>query len=181
MVPWFLLYPAIGAALGAGGAKVTGRDWTKGAMLGAGLGLGAGALAPATAGGAGGWGALTSKAATAAGTAPTVGSVGMQAGMNAAQLKNLAAMNLTPAELATASKGLTQAGAAAGAKGAAAGGWGQLAKQAAVSTALGGAAAAAMPKYGQTQLMVNPGFLQPMQEDPMMQLQNLMSKKGRVV
>lgn len=157
-MPWFLLYPALAAALGAGTAKVTGHDWKKGAMLGAGLGLGAGALAPATAGGAGGWGALMG----GKGAADTLAA-------------NQALMQVAP----SAELGKTLAGAGA-AKGAAAGGWGQLAKQAAVSTALGAGASAAMPKYGQTQLLVNPGFLAP-QEDPMIQLQQLMSKKGRLV
>lgn len=175
-MPWFLLYPALAAALGAGTAKVTSNDWKKGAMLGAGLGLGAGALAPAAAGGAGGWGALMGGSNAAGNAAANLSmakaGIGGAEGLNAMQ----AAGALSPKTIGLGAAGQSAAGVAAKTAG-----WGQLAKQAAVSTALGTGVSAAMPKYGQTQLMVNPGFLQPMQEDPMMQLQQLMSKKGRVV
>lgn len=176
----FLAWPLIAAAFGAGTAKATDNDWKKGAMIGGGLGLGAGALAPAAAGGMGGWSALTGGAG-AAGGAGTVGSAAAANGLNSAATAKLAAMNLKPAELALATKtgtaGLASSGAAGAGKAA---GWSQLAKQAAVQTGVGTGLSAAMPQYGQTQLMANPGFLQPMQEDPTAQLYQLMQKKGRL-
>lgn len=159
-MPWFLLYPLIGAALGAGTAKATGNDWKKGLMLGAGAGLGAGALPLALGGGAAGnagWASLLGS--------DTAGAAAANAG--------LAKMGAGGAEGA---KALAASAASGGAKTA---GLSSIAKQAAIGTAMTGALGAAMPKYGQTQMLMQPGFLQP-QSDPMASIQQLMLRKGRM-
>ena len=152
-MPWFLLYPLIGAALGAGGAKATGRDWKKGAMLGAGAGLGAGALpfaGGAAAGGNAGWSALMSGSAAPAGNS-----------VAAAKAASAWSPNAFGKVLGSAAKSATGKGLVADA-----------AKGAAVSGALN----TAMPKYGQTQNLVDPGFMPP-PPDPMEQLRQLMQPR----
>ena len=151
-MPWFLLYPLIGAALGAGGAKATGRDPGKGAMLGAGLGLGAGALplaGGATAGGGAGWSSLMSGTATGGATPAAVKAA-------AAWQPNAFGKLLGSSAKAATGKGL----AADAVKGA----------------AVSGAINTAMPKYGQTQNLVDPGFM-PAPPDPMEQLRQLMQPR----
>lgn len=150
---WFLLAPLIGAALGAGGAKATGRDWKKGAMLGAGLGLGAGALplvGGASTGGAAGWSSLLSGT-----TAPTGGSVAAAKAASAWQPNAFGKL-------------LGTAGRAATGKG--------LAADAVKSAAVSGTLNTVTPQYGQTHNLVDPGFMAP-PPDAMAELQALMQKR----
>ena len=167
MIPWFLLYPAIGAAIGGGGAKLAGKDWKKGMALGAGVGLGAGALpalAGAGAGGNAGWASLMGK-----------GAAGTHAAESAAMYQ-MASPTGKAAMIKAGFNPVTGKVAAAGAGGAGKAGLATAAKQAAIGTALSGTVSAAMPKYGSTQLLMNPGPMQ--MQDPMDQLRQLMSKKG---
>ena len=154
MAFWAALLPilkaaGIGAAVGAGGAKLTGNDWKKGAMMGAGLG-GIGSVLPvlggASAGGTG-WGELISGA--------KVGGTTAQAAKAAAGWSpNTFGKLLGGAGKLATGKSVVDAG-----------------KQAAISTALSGA----MPQYGQSPLLVDPGFMQA-PPDVMAQLQQLMQR-----
>ncbi len=164
MIPWFLLYPALGALTGAGAAKLSGKDAKKGALWGAGLGLGAGALpilGGAGAGGSAGWNAL-------AGSSQAV-----KAGLTASPGVNSFGSMLGNAGNAVLGSGTTAGTAGAGKSASLA----TVGKNALASQAVLGVLGAAMPKYGQTNLLVNPGFLQP-QEDVTAQLMQLMQKKG---
>lgn len=186
MLPWFALYPLIGAALGGGGAKITGKDWKKGALLGAGAGLGAGALpilGGAGAGGSAGWSSLVgatkapgiTSAAIAAGADPAVaaaaGKAAVPAGMNT--FGSLLGKGAAPILSKTTAAGAPLASASAGAQTSAA----SMAKQAAIGMALGQGVSAAMPKYDSTRMLMQPGFMQ-QDADVMAQLQQLMQKKG---
>lgn len=183
MLPWFVLYPLVASALGAGGAKAMGKDPKKGALLGAGLGLGAGALpilGGAGAGGSAGWSALAgstkaagiTNAALAGGATPAAASAAGAAAVPTG-------MNGFGALLGKGAAGLSATNAAGAPVAATAGkaGAGALAKQAAIMTGVGMGASAAMPKYGQTQLLMNPGFMQT--PDALAELEQFM-KKGRM-
>ena len=166
MIPWFLLYPAIGAAIGGGGAKLAGKDWKKGMALGAGVGLGAGALpaiAGAGAGGNAGWASLVGK-----------GAAGTHAAESAAMFKM--ASPAGKAAMIEAGFNPVTGKAAGAAAGAGKAGLGSAVKQAGIATAMGAGVSAATPKYGSTQLLMNPGPMQ--MEDPMEQLKQLMAQKG---
>lgn len=170
MIPWFILYPAIGAALGGGGAKATGHDWKKGALLGAGAGLGAGALplaGGATAGGTAGWGELISGTALG-GTTPASAAAAAQWSPNA-----------FGAALGKGAGTLMGTGSGAGAHAATEGALSGAAKKAAASAAMSAALQASMPQYGQSQLLMQPG---PMQGSPDMtaELMQMMRMKGMI-
>lgn len=188
MLPWFLLYPLVGAALGGVGAKATGKDVKKGLMLGAGAGLGAGALpilGGAGAGGSAGWSSLVgatkapgiTAAALQGGATPAVaqaaGQAAIPAGMNS--FGSLLGKGAAPILSSTNAAGSAVAGSGAGASAGTAG----LAKQALVTAGVTGGISAAMPKYGMTQPLVDPRLMAP-PPDMMAQLEQLMQKGRRI-
>jgi len=171
---WTALLPllkgaGVGAAIGAGTAAATGGNVGKGALLGA----AGGGLMSAVTGGLGG--AAAGKAGGAAGgkSAGWLSLFGGEGAKNAAANAKLAAMY----------PGTTVAGGTLGTTGAAAGAataapsLGTIAKQAAITSAIGGGIGAALPKYGQTT---------PMQPPPMSELNaletimQLINRKGRL-
>jgi hypothetical protein len=111
-LPLLLLYPLIGAALGMGTqaarGKTSNKDLWRGAGFGALGGLGGGALAPAAAGGMGGWGALTGAGAKAGATAGTAGAAAAGKGAATAGLSTVAKQ----AAIQTAIQGALQGGLA---------------------------------------------------------------------
>lgn len=160
----FLKAAGIGAGLGAGGAKLAGKDPKKGALLGASLGA-AGAGAPIMFGGKAGlagWSSLLRPEAAGAKAAAT--------GASTAGMTNAAANAAIAAKTGIAMPAATGAAKTAGLS--------SLTKGALASALVGSGVQAALPKYSQTQLLMDPGIMSP-PSDIMAQLEQL-RQKGRV-